>query len=284
MGALFSPELKGMPTAHSLSLKCQVCMKHLGTIECGDDIYCGLCANCYTGDSGNNYTQEKGEWATLRCVACHQIYMTWSYDDPKFPAGIHCVSKNCSERVVQTKAVLIRDASGVPPGPKSYDKTSNEALKAFWWTAAKVRLDFNYDIGAKSWDDAFKQLGQIAKIHNIWWVEFWGHGNSGKAFIGNEELTLEKAKRLMSRYNINSSCFSRGYVDYTPLFWFRTCSTAKGYTGKRFIEGIAKYLDINVYGHSKDIGMTHGGICCSNGGNKWRSNIGSVSCVASRPE
>jgi len=153
---------------------------------------------------------------------------------------------------------LLWDTNG---GTRSYK--GKDIDLSFWWSVgASARPDYDYKLGVSNWNEAFSQIGEIRKTKYIQWIEFWGHGSPGKAYLGNEELNLEKFKDLCKTYGIVAADFRRK-TWCTPLFWFRTCVTAQGDEGKAFLVGIANELDVYAYGHDQNIDFHHNGICCA---------------------
>lgn len=198
----------------------------------------------------------------------------------------------------KTKAVLIYDDTN---RASKWGETDDPTW--MWKYAASFRPDYDYKIPAKSWNEAFKRLGAICKTDNVYWVEFWGHGYEATAAIGNEDLKWNDFKYYCNKYGITKHDFKKGKRSFscsTPLWWFRTCSTAKGSEGKKFLCNIRDLLEINVYGHCVNIGGDkkkkntssntkeyspgHGGICKAPKYGGYLHNIGGVSTVAVCPE
>eukprot|EP01084_Bolivina_argentea_P046073 84825_1 len=158
--------------------------------------------------------------------------------------------------------ILIYDASDPSSSSSKKNKKKQKWLQGAWAVAATIRTDYHRKFAAKSWDWAFKQIGEIAQNHDIQWIEFWGHGSPGKAYIGDDVLDVNRFISLCQKYNIKSSDMVRG-TWCTPLVWFRTCSSAQGAVGKQFLKGIANHLNVYAYGHCKKIDVSHMGVCCA---------------------
>lgn len=136
-------------------------------------------------------------------------------------------------------------------------------MQTMWAVGAETKnRGFDHIIKAKSWEYAFEKLEKIRNKHDIEWIEFWGHGAEGEAFIGSDCLDLERFEELCDEHNIKASDMKHGRK-YTPLIWFRTCNTASGEAGEEFLRGIADKLNVNAYAHNQTIHLDQNGVCCA---------------------
>lgn len=114
--------------------------------------------------------------------------------------------------------------------------------------------------GVSSWDEAFEYLLNL-KLKSgqlIWEIQFWGHGQAGRAFIDGDpfqEKDLEPGGRYHEKMlELSARLDPKGHI------WFRTCSTAHGVKGKMFMELLAKMAGCTVAAHTFIIGVWQSGL------------------------
>lgn len=133
-----------------------------------------------------------------------------------------------------------------------YDAMETGPLGASWRVGAAWwrRRGATHTIAATSWSQVFDDIGDIAAARGVDWVQFWGHGAPGAAYIGRDVLT-ERDVLWSYRYDLEAI----GVVSVRPSWWFRTCSTAAGKYGPRLLRRIAQYTGGVCAAHLVDIGF-----------------------------
>eukprot|EP01133_Synstelium_polycarpum_P014539 gene14539-17175_t len=162
------------------------------------------------------------------------------------------------------RCALIYDAS---PRSKQND-TQNWWMAKGWDAYANVipRADVNDKFAVNDLDDMLSQISEHTNQGQRYhWLEFWGHGEEGTFAIGDYSYGPKEFIDGCKHHNItsNSFCSNDRYGDKCPLIWFRTCLTAAGDSGERFMQEISDYLQINVYAHEEDIVLVASIICAS---------------------
>ena len=129
-----------------------------------------------------------------------------------------------------------------------YDATQkgwkDKQLSAFWW-AGSFLGNFDVVIAATSWDDAVEKLTAIEGT--ISQLQIWGHGSSGKMWIDNVSLSLDKDdKELMDSFVAALS----EKLTWSSVVWFRACDVFRAAAGKLFANTVSTRLRCGVVGHT----------------------------------
>lgn len=124
------------------------------------------------------------------------------------------------------------------------DTSKNPEISDAWRAGARLYRAlgrFDRSLGAGSWDAALSWLRGLGKVNE---VQFWGHGNPGRAYLGGnalEPLQLEG-------------------VDVRDVFWLRTCASFAGVKGQMLAEQMSSALGCRVAGHTHNIGLLQSGL------------------------
>jgi hypothetical protein len=137
-----------------------------------------------------------------------------------------------------------------------YDRWPAESIAhaglGLCWKAAHVaatRDRFTHIVRARSWDDAFSQLAAIAQTRKLAEVQYAGHGSNGGAHLGTSELNVQTLDELLQQPRgvggaLAALVAARPFPDASacvqPIWWFRTCSTLGGDSGRRFAQRLSE--------------------------------------------
>jgi hypothetical protein len=133
------------------------------------------------------------------------------------------------------------------------------SLSPAWWLGSKLyrglgRTDATF--GAESWSEALRWLGRRREA--IAEVQFWGHGNWGRALISDDVL---EASSLRDGHTQRKGLDAlRERLAPRALFWFRTCETFGASRGIDFAERLSDFLGARVAGHTFVIGVHQSGL------------------------
>jgi hypothetical protein len=118
-----------------------------------------------------------------------------------------------------------------------------------------------------------------------YWIEFWGHGGSGSFAIGDDSYSSSAFLSACARHGISrdSFCNYDRFSGRCPLIWFRTCQTAKGAAGERFMRAIADELQVTVFAYEESISDVQPGLCQCKPGCAIERNIGCTMWTDTRP-
>jgi hypothetical protein len=100
--------------------------------------------------------------------------------------------------------------------------------------------------GAKSWEDAYKWLGEQGQLSS---VQYWGHGSPGTVWLAGRQISTDEFIAAL-----------KSKVSPESIIWFRTCSTFQGAAGYRFSAKLCDELNCVVAGHTRIIGLLQGGL------------------------
>ena len=144
--------------------------------------------------------------------------------------------------------VLLVDASGYDP------------LRLIWRVGHLIARPgrFTHRLYVRSWDEAMDLLCHIADRQQLSEVQVWGHGGSGKAFIGRH--VLDEAYLRTSPSFHRWAALKPFQQDPVPLIWFRTCYTMKGEGGHAFAALLASELSCRVAGYTQYIHVLQRGL------------------------
>lgn len=135
-----------------------------------------------------------------------------------------------------------------------YDDTQeawDEMGLSHFWAAGGIVRDFDHVIPASSWQHAIRQLRDLNLEGVRVKIEVWGHGQSGRPWIGDQYLTHFLLYEL--------SGVLRGIHTAGSWLWFRACDTFRDEAGQKFAQRVANTLQIIVYGHTRVISQAAGG-------------------------
>jgi hypothetical protein len=134
------------------------------------------------------------------------------------------------------------------------------------WGAGSVlyrtqgRLDGSF--GATSWDDAFDWLARYEPSRSIAEIQYWGHGQWGRALVDDDVLdasSLLPGHRLAPRIAAVRERLA-GDGGEEALFWLRTCEAFGANAGHDFARRLADRLGARVAGHTFIIGAVQSGL------------------------
>jgi hypothetical protein len=136
-----------------------------------------------------------------------------------------------------------------------YDHSSNAWLQSTWFVGAWVfQSQFDASFGVSTVDAVFDSLENFVKLqpkgYKIKELQWWSHGGSGSASIGNESFWLG----YMSSNPKYEHFRKLDLFDKDAVWWFRTCSTASLDGGRLFMKTLANDLKVTVAGHLVEIG------------------------------
>jgi hypothetical protein len=132
------------------------------------------------------------------------------------------------------------------------------------WSAGSVlyrglgRLDGTF--GATSWDEALSWLATFEPSHPIAEIQYWGHGQWGRALVDKDVLdakALAPGHRLEPRI---AAVRERLVPGGDALFWLRTCEAFGATAGLDFATRLADRLGSRVAGHTFIIGAIQSGL------------------------
>ncbi|MGC4089892.1 MAG: hypothetical protein QM756_18795 [Polyangiaceae bacterium] len=112
--------------------------------------------------------------------------------------------------------------------------------------------------GARSWDEALGWLGRVQPERRIAELQYWGHGNWGRA--------------LIARRSFDRSVLAPGHALYPGIealrarlapgarIRFRTCETLGAQTGHDFAAALSDFTGATVAGHTFEIAFFQSGL------------------------
>jgi hypothetical protein len=140
-----------------------------------------------------------------------------------------------------------------------YDKTcvwKRRHLSPIWASGARLykRLGRTDAVqGVANWDEALTWLGtQREQIDEI---QYWGHGQWGRAFVGEDVLDVSAFDKRRSQLEA-----IRERMAPDALLWFRTCETFGTNAGLDFAQGLADFFGRRVAGHTFIIAFHQSGL------------------------
>jgi hypothetical protein len=144
-----------------------------------------------------------------------------------------------------------------------YDRTcrSRPWLTQAWIvgaTLARARGELDASFGAASWEEALEWIVGYGRGLPIAEIQYWGHGKWGKVFIDQEALT---SSALDASHGLNPSLQRiRARMDAESRWWFRTCESFGGESGKTFAREWAEFFGCDAAGHTFIIGPWQSGL------------------------
>ena len=140
-------------------------------------------------------------------------------------------------------------------------KAGETPLRTSWAVGARVyRAMGRVDrfIGARSWAEALDwcaaQDGPIAEL------QFWGHGQWGRALLGDEALTRASFEEGHAHRAGLDALGERLLPNGESLVWFRTCETFGASAGIAFAKTLTRTLKTRAAGHTHVIGVYQSGL------------------------
>ena len=118
------------------------------------------------------------------------------------------------------------------------------------------RLDAH--AGASTWEEGLRWLAEVGGDEPIEEIQFWGHGNFGRANMANQALTVD----ALSASHPLRPWLDRVAARLTPTsqWWFRTCDTFGGAPGHQFAQHWSDFMGCSVAGHTYVIGIWQSGL------------------------
>jgi hypothetical protein len=139
-----------------------------------------------------------------------------------------------------------------------YDATDSKGwLTRSWAFGAQLyrtfrALDEIYPV--YSWTEALNIIAESEATE----VQFWGHGGPGCALIGEEYLNSRSLKPQHSHYQLLTDAAQS--MGPSATWWFRTCSTFHGASGKHFGQELAQLMGCRIAAHTHIIGPFQSGL------------------------
>lgn len=128
----------------------------------------------------------------------------------------------------------------------------------FWWKVGSVlqaaRNNADIVIPVASWHDALDMLNPVCAAatlrgQTIGQIQFWGHGRSGRSYIGGQILRAESFEQDSPFYGKFEELKSYLSQDRSAL-WFRNCAVFHGQDGKFFGAKVSEFFGCRVYAHT----------------------------------
>jgi hypothetical protein len=134
-------------------------------------------------------------------------------------------------------------------------------LSNVWSTGRRLygalgRLDDSF--GATTWEEALRWLADYPGDQPIGEVQFWGHGQWGRANIDGEPLSVASLEARHRHRDLLDAVRDR--LAPGALWWFRTCLTFGADSGLRFARELADYFGCRVAGHTFIIAYWQSGL------------------------
>lgn len=107
-----------------------------------------------------------------------------------------------------------------------------------WWLGSSFG-SFDHVFGVRSWAEAYRELAALNGKASA--LQVWGHGNRGDAFIGDDDVSVERLAEVVD-------LAADAYV------WFRCCAAFGGARGHQFAVEASTALGVGVVGHTRIVG------------------------------
>ena len=151
--------------------------------------------------------------------------------------------------------LMVYDRTCITTGPAPVGLTHS------WWAGGYLyggmgRLDAWR--GAASWAEALDWLGAFQADRPIAEVQFWGHGQRGRAKIAADVFDLG----ALSPTSPHAEALLRIRQRLLPdaLWWFRTCDTFGAVPGQQFARRFTDVMGCVAAGHTFVIGVWQSGL------------------------
>ncbi len=117
---------------------------------------------------------------------------------------------------------------------------------------------FDRTRGARSWAEALAWLADVEPERSIGEIQYWGHGNWGRALVDGQALTVE----ALDAGHAHRPALERIRARMAPgaPWWFRTCELFGAEAGHRFAREWTKFFDRPAAGHTFIIGYWQSGL------------------------
>ena len=135
------------------------------------------------------------------------------------------------------------------------------ALSRVWWGGQHLYRAlgrFDAALPARSWEHAFGWLASFAPERTIGSVQYWGHGNWGRARIGGDLFDISALRRDHPHRASLAAIAAR--LQPESLWWFRTCETFGARPGHDFARALGDTLGCHSAGHTFIIAFWQSGL------------------------
>ena len=117
---------------------------------------------------------------------------------------------------------------------------------------------FDRTRGVRSWDEALGWLAQVDADRAIGEIQYWGHGNWGRALVDGAALTVEA---LQPGHALRPALERiKGRMAPEAHWWFRTCELFGAQAGHRFAREWSRFFERPAAGHTFIIGYWQSGL------------------------
>lgn len=130
--------------------------------------------------------------------------------------------------------------------------------------------------GFSDWNDALKWLTSARPANRIGEIQFWGHGSPGTIWMKGIPFDIINLFQSHTMRPLLDKLKGRLLPNAESLIWLRSCSVLQGRRGHDFSTKLAGVLGCTVAGHTRIVGVTHGGLHTIRPGEKpsWPLNEG----------
>jgi hypothetical protein len=182
-----------------------------------------------------------------------------------------CFSKELKDVPHKPKGainVVVYDKTNVPPpgavtlGDRVKSVIDPHQSLTFWWKLGsfidQLQAFADYSVGAASWEEAFngvndavsreaKKTGQPVTIASL---QFWGHGSSGHAYMGDGTSLSKKTLAPGGTFH-DLAVKTASHLHRTQgHVWFRCCTPFQGTAGQDFARAASAIFVVPVIGHT----------------------------------
>jgi hypothetical protein len=155
---------------------------------------------------------------------------------------------------------------------------------AWRWGGRLYRMLGRFDAwcGVSSWAEAFDWLAAINRERPIGEIQFWGHGQWGGLWVGEELLTAEYLADDHWMHDKLVAVKRRLISGDRALWWFRSCDTFGTSIGHEFAVGWSRFFECQAAGHTHTIHFWQSGLHLLKCGDtpSWPSEEGVVKGLA----
>ena len=114
--------------------------------------------------------------------------------------------------------------------------------------------------GVSSWAEGLDWLVEKSANRRIAEVQFWGHGEWGCAFIGEEKIDVRSLVPGHEHHAHLLALKARLVPDGQALWWFRTCETFGTRAGQDFARAWTRFLGCRAASHTYVINILQSGL------------------------